>query len=383
MKQSDSIPRLQFISHIPIRPSGGGLYAVTFHTHRQLKRFFDVIDMGPVELLVDPIERFWSRFRRYVLRRPGSFFSLSQRSVDRTASRVRDALQPKVDALFFRSSIHWIGCKPDLPYFVHTDMSFHTYFHNTFQLRDFQGIDLQRIWRQEAEFFENAAAVFFESEWGMKKAIDIYDLKGTHYHVVRNSGVMEPPSGDTYSGGHFRLLTIAKNFHQKGGDLVLDAFLLLKSKFPSLEWFILGGEPDFDWRSVPGVYYEGFLRPDNPEELKRFLEIMGNASLLLHPTREDSNPLVLIEAASFGCPSVTVQDFAIPELVVDGETGVLLSRPMTGVKLAESVEAIICDPEHYARLRLQARERALRLFQWDASGAAMANTIMDFFEAGS
>lgn len=88
----------------------------------------------------------------------------------------------------------------------------------------------------------------------------------------------------------------------------------------------------------------------------------------MHPTREDTNPLVLIEAAYFGCPSVTVNDFAIPELVVDGETGVLLPRPVTPELLASSIERLLATETQYLAMRRKARQRSMKRFQWDSIG---------------
>jgi len=200
-------------------------------------------------------------------------------------------------------------------------------------------------------------------------------LQGDHYVVINNGGGLEPPSEDIWDGNYLRLLTIAKDFRQKGGDLVFEAFKQLKRSFPELKWSIIGGPPDPQTLNCAGVTYEGFLRPESDTELTRFRALLADAFLLIHPTREDVNPLVLIEAAYFGCPSISVDDFAIPELVINGETGVLLQRPLSIPDLVSSVAQLVVNRDSYLKLRQNARSRSLSKFTWDEAGGQMHTEI--------
>jgi glycosyltransferase involved in cell wall biosynthesis len=255
-------------------------------------------------------------------------------------------------------------------------MAFHTFFQNTFLETDFHDDDLNRIFELEAQFLNNAKAVFFESEWGLKKACDAYSLEGHNFFVTSNGGVLTPPAEDNWDGNSLKLITIAKNFYQKGGDIVFDAFRILKPKYPKLEWHIIGGKPNVTTEGIEGIHYEGFLRPTIATELDRFTSLLKNAFLLIHPTREDSNPLVLIEAAYFGCPSISVRDFAIPELVVDGKTGFLLDRPISATEVAESIERVILSPT-YHQLRAETRRYSTSKFSWSNSGQFIAQKILE------
>jgi glycosyltransferase involved in cell wall biosynthesis len=81
------------------------------------------------------------------------------------------------------------------------------------------------------------------------------------------------------------------------------------------------------------------------------------------------------EAAYFGCPSISVNRFALPELVLDGKTGLLLEPPVTAENLATAIESLLKDRERYLEMRRQAREYAMEHFQWDRIGDVMAATI--------
>jgi glycosyltransferase involved in cell wall biosynthesis len=251
----------------------------------------------------------------------------------------------------------------------------HTFFHNTFNPRHFDLADLDRIWNEEGKFLERASGVFFESEWGMNMAKAAYSLVKDHYYVAGRGGVVSPPESDTWNGGDLRLVTIAMNFRQKGGDLVAAAFRLLEPRYPRLSWSIVGGPPDFDVGATSRITYEGFLRPDRPSEYARLREILSSAFLCVHPAREDVSPLVLTEAAYFGCPAVSVNVFGIPELVLDGRTGILLDPPPEPAAIAAAIESLLLDAKRYDEMRRHARDYALARFQWPHVGAIICDGI--------
>ena len=104
-------------------------------------------------------------------------------------------------------------------------------------------------------------------------------------------------------------------------------------------------------------------------------QLLSSADLLVHPTREDTNPLVLVEAASFGCPAVSTRAFAIPELVVDRQTGLLLEPPLSAAAVQQAIEFFLRHPLQYQQYRKAARERAIAQYSWDMSGDRIAAII--------
>ncbi len=374
-------PTLALITHLPLQASGGGVYAVSWQVAAQLRRHFSLELPAPVTTPLDRPAQLISRIRRRLLRRPGQFFTFSERVLRRMAAEVDARVPAAADAVFFRTATRWIRWQPDRPYFVHTDACFHTFFHNTFQPSDFHPGDLQRIWDAEAKFLDQASAVFFESRWGLQKTAAAYGISGRNFVASRIAGAITPPKADSrINDGRFRLITIAKHFRQKGGDLVAAAYARLKAEFPQLAWTIVGGPPDHTALLLPDVQYAGFLRPDRPDELERFRSLLSTADLLLHPTREDTNPLVLIEAASFGCPCITVNSFAIPELVVDGVSGLLLSQPASADSVTDALRSLLAAPEQLRSLRRDTRERALKHFSWNTIGDELAAAITQRLE---
>ena len=351
------------------------MYAVTWSVFHQLQRFYSELTFQEVRPPIDRLAKLYSRFRRRILGRPGSFFAFSELALREAAELVRVQIGTQPEALIFRSSTRWSRCRPEVPYFVHLDAVFHTYFRNTFCADEFLAGDLRRIYDAECEFLEASAGVFFESAWGLREARTHYRLRGDHYHVVGVAGCLDQSLYPPRPVNDLVILTIAKNFRQKGGDIVEAAYLRLLERHPAARWHIVGGPPDVGTTDLPGVTYEGYLRPDVPQHLERLKMLLGGAAFILHPSREDMNPLVLLEAAGYGCPAVSVQDFAIHELVEHGLTGWLLPRPVTADAVAEAVLNLWENQPGYQNMRNVTWERSRRLFSWDQIGEKLQQHI--------
>jgi glycosyltransferase involved in cell wall biosynthesis len=347
---------------------------VNWHAFDQLAKRFDARYAGPIVPHPNWAESTISKVQRKVLGRPGHFAYFSESTLDANARQAEKLISGDTDAVVFRSSARWCRTRLNVPYFVYLDAVFQTFFENTVSLADFHLFDLERIWREEAEFLEGASGVFFESAWGMQKAIESYSLKKQHYFPVGRGGVIDPPSDDMWNGGA-QLLTMSMNFRQKGGDLVFEAYRKLKPQFPMLTWRVVGAPPEGNWQQVAGISYEGSLNPDVPEERARLENIIASSFLLLHPTREDVNPLVITETAYFGCPAISVRRFAMPELVIDGVTGILLDPDTVSESLPHAIASLLHHNADYRRMRKSARDYALRRCTWDRIGDAIATKI--------
>ena len=78
----------------------------------------------------------------------------------------------------------------------------------------------------------------------------------------------------------------------------------------------------------------------------------------------------VIEAMAAGLPVVAARAGAIPEVVVDGETGILVERGDTD-GLAAAIGRLLADPQLRERMGNAGRERVKRLFTWERSVARL------------
>jgi N-acetyl-alpha-D-glucosaminyl L-malate synthase BshA len=100
---------------------------------------------------------------------------------------------------------------------------------------------------------------------------------------------------------------------------------------------------------------------DNVVAVEDYLQA---ADLGLFTSESESFCLSLLEAMTFGCPSVATKVGGIPEVVEDGVSGVLVDSDEPGV-LAAAVEELLREPVRRAALGAAARERSRARFSAD------------------
>jgi glycosyltransferase involved in cell wall biosynthesis len=77
----------------------------------------------------------------------------------------------------------------------------------------------------------------------------------------------------------------------------------------------------------------------------------------VHPSSADAFPTALLEAMAAGVPVVATAVGGIPEIVDDGETGILLAPPPAPEAFARALETLLGDPERRARMGERGRAR--------------------------
>ena len=92
--------------------------------------------------------------------------------------------------------------------------------------------------------------------------------------------------------------------------------------------------------------------------------------MLVQPSRADNLPLSILEAMAAGLPVVGTRVGGIPELVVDGETGVVV-EPESPRALADALEQLAGDPDRARKLGRNGAERAAEHFSPDGVAARM------------
>lgn len=80
--------------------------------------------------------------------------------------------------------------------------------------------------------------------------------------------------------------------------------------------------------------------------------------------KAEGMPMVLLEASACGLPLVATRQGGIPEVVQDGENGLLLDHPQDPEELAGKIGALLENPDLRRRLGRQAREMAREHFSW-------------------
>jgi glycosyltransferase involved in cell wall biosynthesis len=166
----------------------------------------------------------------------------------------------------------------------------------------------------------------------------------------------------------FRILYFGHLTARKGVDTVIAALPTIWARHPSAEVVIAGKavEGTDDLRRTAFQASQGYdLRwiPDVTEAEKAAL--FASASMVLYPSRAESFGIVFLEAWTFGVPVVGCRTGAIPDVVEDGVTGLLMS-PGDPVELANCISRLINDPAEARRLGAEGQRRVRKLHTWNA-----------------
>lgn len=153
----------------------------------------------------------------------------------------------------------------------------------------------------------------------------------------------------------------------KGLELLLDALAVLKREGAAIRLTVVGDGAD-------RPRYEEYVRELGLDELVRFAGmrrgaerdalIRQAAALVLYPTTaNDAFPTVLLEAWAQGAAVVAAAIGALPSLVQDGVTGMLV-EPNNAVALAHRLRAAMADPGYLVVLGEAGRQLVAREYTW-------------------
>ena len=159
-----------------------------------------------------------------------------------------------------------------------------------------------------------------------------------------------------------RFLLVGRDFARKGGKYLLEAFRIVRRSLPAAELTIVGpgsGAPE------PGVHYAGFLRKSDPADLRALTEIFRAATVMVLPSIYEPFGISLLEGMANGMPCIAVDRCALPEIVANGETG-LVAKPEDAESLAEAMIELARHPEAAKRMGERGRRRVEEHFTWDA-----------------
>jgi glycosyltransferase involved in cell wall biosynthesis len=111
------------------------------------------------------------------------------------------------------------------------------------------------------------------------------------------------------------------------------------------------------------------------EELQ---QLYARAAVVACPSRREGFGVVCLEAMAHGRPVVATRVGGLLDLVVDGETGIVVP-PRDPAALRSALERLLADPDLRRRLGTAGRDRARTHFSWekvtDATLAAYAEAV--------
>lgn len=164
---------------------------------------------------------------------------------------------------------------------------------------------------------------------------------------------------ETQRNGHKRILFFGRWEDYKGIDVLIDAEPLISQRVPNLK-IVLAGEGRLSLSALqPKMVHPEHFEIRNysiPDE--EVPELFKTADVVVLPYREATQSGPLHIAGTFARPSVVSRVGAMPEVVQDGETGILVT-PGDVQELSEAVCRLLENPEEAQRMGENAHQKML------------------------
>lgn len=252
----------------------------------------------------------------------------------------------------------------------------------------YHGFAPVRIWRnprQRIKMVDHRVGTFFALRFGVDRIITVsqflkrelvisYKFNENMIHVIYN-GVDKERFNPKVEGGEVRrkyglgdapvVLYLGRLAPYKGVHYLVKAIPLILRVKPGVK-FLIAGSRRYDMLNLPGmaeslgvrrsVIFTGFI-PD-----KLVPKFYACCDISCYPSLWEGFGLPVAEAGATGKPVVAFRVGAIPEVVENGLTGLLVEPDHT--QLAEAVIALLEDEEMRRKMGREARNRVSQLFSW-------------------
>ena len=156
------------------------------------------------------------------------------------------------------------------------------------------------------------------------------------------------------------VLCVARMYPRKRLQDLLRAAAILRARVSGIQVRIVGRGPE--WAALGRLHAELGLADSvvllGDLTRERLAEEYVNATLFCLPSVQEGFGIVFLEAMAAELPVVACRIAAVPEVVQDGVTGILVPPRDPGA-LAEALERLIAEPARAKRLGQEGRRRVL------------------------
>lgn len=159
----------------------------------------------------------------------------------------------------------------------------------------------------------------------------------------------------------FTFVSTGRLVTDKGIGELIDAFIKFNERHPASQQLLLGDGPErknFEKRAKgrASIHFLGYRQDP--------LEYVARSHVFLLPTYHEGFSLALVEACMLGMPIIATDVGGNPEIIRDGDTG-LLVKPKDSDDLLRAMEKLYKDTALSDRLSKNARKQFLARFNYE------------------
>jgi glycosyltransferase involved in cell wall biosynthesis len=280
--------------------------------------------------------------------------------------------------------------KTTQPVFFFADAAFQS-FQDRYRGTIPQTIRTAHYARQEAEVCSHIDGVCLGSEWAVRDGIRVFEAEfpdadfRSRMHVTPLGANWTPDltreqvlacvasrPADT-----LQLLYVGVDWLRKGGPLAVEVATEIHRRGHQVHLQIVGCRPDIPAEAAAFTTIHGPLYRTDPAQAKALSDLFLNSHFLLVPTLAECYGIVFAEAQAFALPPVSRAIDALPTVVQDGETGLLLAPAAPASTYVDRILTLRADPAAYTRMATAARDRFESLLNWDKTAEEIVRFISD------
>lgn len=194
--------------------------------------------------------------------------------------------------------------------------------------------------------------------------------------VLLNTELDNTELGNSVSGLESEqvIYGVAKHLHSVYGlDILIQAFALVHSRHPGkVRLRIAGDGPEKEklmqltreYQAEEAVEWVGHLPNTEVADFYRSLDVV------VVPSRKESFGVTAVEGAACGRPVIGSNIEGLPEVILDGKTGIL-APPENPQKLAEAMELLLLDSKQREQMGEAGRRFVLEKYDWQKNVSQM------------
>ena len=218
---------------------------------------------------------------------------------------------------------------------------------------------------REAAVYRKAAAIATFSENAARSLVADYGVDAGRIQVVGAGANVFPETAPRRDDGR-TIVFVGLDFARKGGHVLLEALAILRERDRRVR-LVVAGTPAPP-RRPPGAVFVGPLRAGELPAL------FAQSTVFAMPSLHEPFGLAFLDAMACGLPCVGTRVEAIPEIVRDGETGVLVP-PGDPVALAGALAGLLWDPARARAMGARGRARVFASGLWLHVAARLERTF--------
>ena len=210
-------------------------------------------------------------------------------------------------------------------------------------------------WRvRERAVYLGASAIGTYSERVKRSLVRDYGARPERIEVVGAGANVFPDAPAREDDGE-TLLFVGTRWDIKGGPVLARAFQRIRRRRPRLRLLVVG--PTGNLSLPEGATHLGYLPAAELPALFR------RTTVFVLPTLREAFGIAFLDAMACAVPCVGTSVEAVPEIVDDGSTG-LLVPPGDDVSLANAIERLLANPAQARAMGRRGREKAERCYRW-------------------